>query len=119
MDRKALVREYKNTPRPMGLYRVRNKLNGKAFIGTARDLPGILNSQRAQLRMGSHMNRELQRDWNALGPDAFAFELLDTLEPRDEPGYDPRADLLALEALWFDRLQPHGERGYHEPRGEG
>ena len=65
MDRKALVRDYKNTARPMGVYRVRNMVNGKACLGTARDLPGILNSQRA------------------------------------------------LEAIWLDRLQPHGERGYH------
>jgi hypothetical protein len=113
MDRKALVPDYKNTPRPMGVFRVRNTVNGKAFIGTARDLPGILNSQRAQLRMGSHMNRGLQRDWNEMGPDAFEFEVLDTLEPRDAPGYDPRDDLRALEALWLDRLQPYGERGYH------
>ena len=52
MDRKALARDYKNTPRPMGVYCVRNTVNGKAFLGTARDLPGILNSQRAQLRIG-------------------------------------------------------------------
>jgi len=117
MDRKALVRDYKNTPRPMGVYRVRNTANGKAFIGTARDLPGILNSQRAQLRMGSHMNRALQRDWNELGPGAFEFEVLDTLEPRDAPGYDPRDDLRALEALWLDRLQLYGEAGYHTPPG--
>jgi hypothetical protein len=71
MDRKALARDYKNTPRPMGVYCVRNIVNGKAFLGTARDLPG----------------------------------------------YDPRDDLRALEALWLDRLQPYGERGYHTAPG--
>lgn len=115
MDRKALVRKYKETPRPMGVYCVRNTVNGKVFIGTARDLAGIINSQRAQLGFGSHMNRALQREWNELGPGAFVFEVLDTLEPQSTPGYDPRDDLRALEALWFDRLEPYGERGYHTP----
>jgi hypothetical protein len=36
MDRKARVREYKHTARAMGVYWVRNTVNGKAFLGTAR-----------------------------------------------------------------------------------
>jgi hypothetical protein len=48
---------------------------------------------------------ELQRDWNALGPDAFAFEMLDRLEPRDEPGYDPRDDLCAGEQPCTGRIR--------------
>jgi hypothetical protein len=100
----------------MGVYRVRNTVNGKSFIGTARDLPGVLNSQRFQLSMGSHKNRALQQDWNDLGPDAFAFEVLDPLDPQDTPGYNPADDLRALEQLWLERLQPFGERGYHAVR---
>jgi hypothetical protein len=113
MDRKAMTRAYKNTPRQAGVYRVRNKVHDKSFVGTAQDLPGVLNSQRFQLRLGSHMNRELQKDWNELGPDAFEFDVLDTLEPQDTPGYSPADDLKALEALWLDRLEPYGGKGYH------
>jgi hypothetical protein len=113
MDRKALIRRYKETRRPMGVYRVRNTLDGRSFIGSAVDLPAMLNSNRAQLRLGMHSNRRLQQDWNALGPDAFAFEVLDTLTPPDRPDYDPTDDLRVLEALWLDRLSPYGERGYH------
>ena len=96
----------------MGVYRIRNTTNGRALVGRSVDLPSILNRERAQLRLGVHPIKDLQRDWNALGPDAFAFEILDTLKLPDTPGYDPTDDLLVLEALWLEQLQPFEERGY-------
>ena len=112
MDRKAMVRAYKETRRPMGIYRVRNVAGGRSFVGRSIDLPAALNRERTQLRFGGHPNGELQRDWNALGPDAFAFEVLDTLTPPEDPSYDPRDDLGVLEALWRDRLAEAGEGTY-------
>jgi hypothetical protein len=106
MDRKALIREYKETKRPMGVYRVWNTASGRTLIGTSIDLPAILNRHRAQLRMGVHDNRSLQKDWNEAGPDVFAFEELDRLDPPDEPGYDPSSDLKQLEQLWREKLAP-------------
>lgn len=97
----------------MGVYCVRNTVNGKALVGTALDVPGKLNSHRAQLRMRAHRNAALQQDWDAFGSDAFVFEALDLLKPSDAPGYDPGDDLRTLEALWLEKLQPFGERGYN------
>lgn len=113
MDRKALIREYKESRRPMGVYQIRNTANGKLLVGVSKDLPSILNRHRAALRMGGHMNRELQKDWAEFGPEAFEFEVLDTLTPPERPDYDPADDLRALEELWLDRLSPFGERGYN------
>ena len=97
----------------MGVYRVVNTRDGRSLVGRSVDLPAILNRERAALRFGAHHNAALQRDWNALGPDAFAFEVLDTLTPpADDPGYDPDVDLRVLETLWLERLEPYGERGY-------
>lgn len=112
MDRRELTRAYRDTPRPMGVYRVRNTTDGRSLVGRSVDLPAILNRQLAQLRLGVHRNAELQRDWNALGADAFAFEVLDTLERPERSDYDPSDDLRVLEALWLERLEPFGERGY-------
>lgn len=118
MDKKALIREYKETQRPMGVYQIRNIVNGKVLIGKSVDLPSILNRQRGELRLGGHRNRALQQDWNAHGPEAFEFEILDTLPPSDKPGYNPAEDLKALEALWLEKLMPFGERGYNaRPKG--
>lgn len=112
MDRKEIIRKYKETPRPMGVYRMFNKTNGKTLIATSRDHNAALNRHRAQLRMGGHRNRELQNDWNDMGPDAFEFEILDTLSPSDLPDYDPTEDLRQLEAMWLEKLAPTGDSTY-------
>lgn len=108
IDRKALRRAYKETPRPAGIYRVRNIATGKSLVGSTSDLPGMLNRQRFQLEQGTHCDKELQNDWNALGPDGFEFETLDRLEPKTEPTYDPAEDLRALKEMWIEQLTASG-----------
>jgi hypothetical protein len=114
-DRKTLARAYQERPRTMGVGAVRNLTNGKLLLCAAADLPALLNRQRAQLRLDGHRTRGLQEDWNALGADAFAFEVVDTLAPADAPDYDPTADLESLLALWMDKLRPFEPAGYHPP----
>jgi hypothetical protein len=111
-DRKERLREYRETPRPAGVYRIRNTATGRSLIGSTPNVAGILNRSRFQLKNGSHPDRELQRDWNELGPDAFEFEVLDRLEPKDEPGYDPGEDLAVLKKMWLDKLTESGESLY-------
>jgi hypothetical protein len=110
MDRKALVREYKQRRPPMGVYRVHNTVTGHALVAASRDLPSILNRHRAQLSMGGHSSRALQADWLAHGPASFVFEILDTLTPPEEPDYDPTPDLTVLEDLWLERLSLSADR---------
>jgi hypothetical protein len=116
IDRKARLRHYKETPRPAGVYRIRNTATGKSLVGSTPDLPGMLNRQRFQLNHGSHPDRELQKDWNELGPDAFEFEALDRLEPKAEPDYDPTEDLRVLKEMWLQKLTVSGEVLYRESR---
>ena len=112
-DRRDLTRQYKETPRQMGIYRIQNTANGKCFVGAARDLPGRINSHRFQLRMKVHRNELLQQEWEDYGADAFVFEVLDTLTPNDLPDYDPTEDLQVLEDLWLQKLRPFGDHGYN------
>jgi len=117
IDRKARIREYKETSQPAGIYRVRNTAMGKSLIGSSVNLRAMLNRQRFQLEHGSHPDRELQRDWNQLGPDAFEFEALDRLEPpRDEPAYDPTEDLHVLKEMWLEKLTASGEALYRQSK---
>jgi len=111
-ERRALVRAHKETPRPMGVFRVRNVAESRSFVGSSTNLTGILNRHRFQLRAGNHASRPLQADWNRLGEDAFAFESLDELDPITEPGHDPTPDLEELETLWRERLAAAGEELY-------
>jgi hypothetical protein len=119
MDRKEMVRKYKETRPQMGVYRVWNKSNGKSLVGAYANLPAILNRHRFQLEAGLHPNRALQSDWNDLGPSSFEFEILDTLKPLEPPDRDPQNDLAVLEQLWLDKIEPYGDRGYNaKPRQE-
>ena len=114
MDRKALIRKYKETPKTAGVFRVRNLTNEKALVGSSADVPSAVNRERAQLRTGTHMTLPLQSDWVALGADAFAIEILDTLAPpADKPDWDPTDDLRELERMWLEKLRPFGDRGYN------
>lgn len=108
MDRKSLIRQYKEARRPMGVFQVRNTRTGRVFVGSSIDLPSILNRLRSQLRLGGHPDRALQEDWRSMGDDAFAFEVLDTLAPPDEPTYDPTDDLRTLEGLWRAKIAEAG-----------
>jgi hypothetical protein len=101
-DRKAMMREYRDTPRQAGIFGVRNTQSGRLLVGSSPNLPGMLNRQRFQLEMGSHPDKELQADWNRLGEDAFTIEVLDELEVGTEPGYDPADDLAALREAWLE-----------------
>lgn len=112
MDRKALLRAYKETPPPAGVFAVKNAAERRTLLGSSVNLPGMLNRQRFQLENGAHPNRELQADWDRLGPDAFAIEILDTLEPEDAPGYDPADDLAELLDMWFERMSEAGDTFY-------
>ena len=114
--RAELKRRYREEGRPMGMFAVRSLASGKMLVGATRNLPGALNAARFQLRMNAHRNRALQADWNALGEDAFAFEVLDELERT--PGQDDATELAVLERMWLERLMPWGERGYNpQPKG--
>ena len=118
MDRKKLIREYKERPRPMGVFRVLNKVEQKSYVGSSVDAPAALNRERFQLKAGLHANARLQADWKRLGAEAFEFEVLDSLEQKDGPPADPAAELLVLERLWLEKLSPYGDRGYNtEPVG--
>jgi len=108
LDRKALIREYKQNPLPAGVFVVRNTSSGRSLVQVSTNLPGSLNRQRFQLELGAHPNKELQRDWNDLGPDAFAIEALDLLEPPEDIAYDQTEDLEVLKQMWTEKLAASG-----------
>lgn len=112
-DFKIKKKLYKQTLRPMGIFQIKNLSNGKVYIGRAMDLNGKLNSEKFQLKNNMHVNKDLQSDFNVLGEEKFAFESLDYLTAREKPDYDYGHDLQTLEAMWLEKLQPFGERGYH------
>ena len=114
MNRKELKREYKETPRPMGVFQIRNLKNEKVFVGSTMNLDGIFNRHRFQLNAESHPSNELQKDWNESGAEGFAFEILEELNQREN--LDNQAELTFLEDLWLENIEPYGEKGYNVPK---
>lgn len=106
VDRKSK----KFTPRA-GVYRITHLPSGRTLLGWSSHAQGMLNRLRFELTTGMGLRPALQRDWNADGPDAFRFEVLDELEP-DAGGRVEQADLEALCGLWQERLALPPEQRY-------
>ncbi|MBU2491097.1 MAG: GIY-YIG nuclease family protein [Bacteroidetes bacterium] len=114
VDKKALKKQYKQTLPVMGVYIIKNNINGKIFLGSSLNLKGKENSFRFQLKSGTHMNSQLQNDYNIYGDSSFIFEIIDTLEPKDDPFYNYKDDLKVFEEMWIEKLSPFDEKGYNK-----
>ena len=110
--RKDLHREYKERVKPAGIYQVKNIKNGKVLLGSSLNLEGPLNRHKFMLKIGSHTNKALQNDWNAFGPDAFVFEILEEVQVNDDPNFDLQDDLALMEMIWLEKTQPV-QNGYN------
>ena len=113
-NNKQLKQEFKENPRPSGIFLIRNTVSGKVLVGSGLDVAGIINRHRFDLEKGSHRNKKLQADWNELSGEKFDFEIVDEISRPEGPASNPRADLNLLEELWLEKLQPFDERGYNE-----
>ena len=111
--RKEIHREYKERVKPSGVFQIRNIANGKVLLGSSLNLEGLLNRNRFMLRSNGHPNKELQNDWNELGPDQFIFEILETVQISDDPHFNLKDELTLLEEIWLENLHPFGARGYN------
>jgi hypothetical protein len=114
IDKKAAIREYKLSHRPMGVFQIRNTINDKVFVDSSTNVPGKINRHKFALNANSHISKRLQTDWDELGAEIFEFETLESVEPRDDQNYDYAGDLEVLEDLWLEKLDPFGDRGYND-----
>lgn len=115
MDRKkALKQQYKEMAVEAGVFQIKNNINNKIFIGSTRNFK-TLNGTKFSLETNTYTtNRELQKDWNQYGKDAFSFDILEKLKKTDDPYYNEKEALAELEEKWLEKLQPYGEQGYNK-----
>lgn len=89
-----------------GVYAIRHIVSGKIYIGSAVNFKERWKRHRRDLGLGRHHSRHLQRAWDKYGPEAFLFEILETIS--DE------TNLIRVEQEYLDRIRPHDRRiGYN------
>jgi len=109
------VAAYKEKKFPLGVLQIQSRSTGKIFLDGGLNLPALENRHRFTLNLGTHPNRPLQADWNALGEAAFDFTIVAEIDrDPDHPDRDYRPDVAALLQLWIEEKQPYGPAGYHE-----
>jgi len=115
---KQLKEEYKRMKFRIGVFQIRNMVNGKIFVGSGLNLNANWNSNRTQLRFGSHRNEGLQKEWKEFGEEHFVFEVLSEIEQKDGDTIDYGKEVKKLEEMFIEELQPFGVKGYNAPKPE-
>ena len=93
-----------------GVYAIRHRATGRAYIGSTVDLGRRWRLHISQLNRQKG-NKELQVDWNTFGPTAFDFQLLEEVVGQVEDDA-----LLELERSWWSKeADPYNG----EPKGRG
>lgn len=114
MNRKdELKQQAKEIKIQAGVFQIKNTVNQKVFIESTRNLKTI-NGQQFSLEMGSHVNKELQKEWNEFGKEAFSIDVLEVLKKKEGEYYDEKDALAKLKDKWMEKLQPYGDKGYHK-----
>ena len=66
-----------------GVYEIRNRVNGKFYIGSAANLKARWARHLSALCSGKHHNSHLQSAFDKYGEAAFAFSVLESIEPQN------------------------------------
>jgi len=87
------------------VFQVRYTQNNKIFVSSSTDLEAIWNRHKFQLDFGSHVNKELQKEWNKFGEEPFIFEILSELEQDDDLNINYSKEVKELENMIMDDLK--------------
>ena len=108
-ERKRLLDEYKQHGPQAGVYQIVNGRTGRVLMGSTLNLGSVrskLEFARAT-RTNGGLDHRLNSDMREFGIDAFEFEILEVLESSpDRTAAEVQADLVALETLWREKLNP-------------
>jgi len=92
-----------------GIYQIRNHINGKTYIGSAKSFRARFRKHKNSLVKGEHHAVKLQRAWDKYGADAFSFEPILFCDPKN---------LLIYEQLIMDHMSAYNQ-GYNSAPSAG
>jgi hypothetical protein len=103
--KRALIRRaYKERAKQPGVFRVVNTANGRVLLGSGLDLHAPLNRVAFELDMSMCRNAAMKSDLKTFGRDSFTIEVLETVEPGDDPDFTPERELEVLEQKYLALL---------------
>lgn len=114
VKKKELQEQYKMVKTYLGVYQIKNKINGKIFIDAFPNIKNKWVGLKMQLDMKQHANSELQKDWISFGEEAFEYSVLEEKDTTDL--FDVRWETKQLLIMWLDKLQPYGGKGYNKQK---
>lgn len=115
MDKhKEMKQKYKQNPPRGGVYQIKNLVNGKVFIGSSTSVEAKIRARQFEMKMGgTNFIKDLQADLQEFGFENFTFEVLEYLDPDENSLAVDRQELSLLEAIWLEKMQPYGDKGYN------
>ena len=72
--------EYHESSLKSGVYQIRNLINGKVYIGSAKEFKERGRSHLRSLQNQKHHNKHLQAAFNKDGTNNFIFEVLEVVK---------------------------------------
>jgi len=75
-----MKKEFKGQSKKGGVYQIRNLINGKVYIGSAKCFQVRASQHTSSLKENKHQNKHLQASFNKWGEDAFLFEVLEVID---------------------------------------
>lgn len=88
-----------------GVYLIRNRVNGKVYVGSSVDIKGRWYDHIQSLLKGKHRNRHLQAAWFKYGGEVFEFVVIEHCQP---------SFCIRLEQKWMDHYKAADpELGYN------
>lgn len=83
----------------MGVYKIKNIINGKIYIGSSKDINKRWKQHLNLLKKGIHHSYKLQEEWDQFGENCFIFEILQIV--------DDEKHLKIAEQSWLDKYKPY------------
>ena len=105
-SQKQIKEEYKFKKFKMGVFQIRNTVNGKIYVGSSLNLDAIWNRNKMELNFGNHRNLILQSEWKQFGERNFTYEILAEVVQKDEDKIDYNKEIKTLEAMFIAELEP-------------
>jgi len=89
-----------------GIYKIVNKVSGKYYVGSSKNIEDRWSQHKADLRNNNHKNDYLQNSWNKHGENNFDFLIVEEIEPIKQK-------LLEIEQKYLDIVNAEKEKSYN------